>query len=67
MNNSLDLLDIPDSKIKQLMNKGINSIEDLINFMPRKYYDFTKNVPIRNVKDSMYCSVIGKVISKSRR
>ena len=38
---NLDLLNIRSDKINQFNKKGIFTIEDLVNFMPRKYYDFT--------------------------
>lgn len=63
MKDDLSLLEIQKSKIKQLNEKGICTLEDLINFSPRKYYDFTKNILVKDMEDSMYCAVIGKVIN----
>lgn len=37
----LTLLNIRKDKITQFNKKGIYSIEDLVNFLPRKYYDFS--------------------------
>lgn len=38
---NLDILNLRSDKILQFNKKGIYTIEDLVNFMPRKYYDFT--------------------------
>lgn len=37
---TLDALDIAEKKKKQFISKGINSGEDLVRFLPRKYMDF---------------------------
>ena len=58
---NLELLGIPKQKINQLMNAGIYCIEDLIKYLPRKYYDFRNPVPIKNVKDGDICAIVGKV------
>lgn len=44
---NLSVLQIQKNKIDQFAKKGINSIEDLVNFLPRKYYDFTN--PVENI------------------
>ena len=38
----LKTLGISDAKLKQFENKGILSVEDLAQFLPRKYNDFTE-------------------------
>ena len=38
---NLDILNLRTDKISQFNKKGIYTIEDLVNFIPRKYYDFT--------------------------
>lgn len=55
----LELLGIPKQKINQLINAGITCVEDLVKYLPRKYYDFRKPVPIREVKDGDCCAVVG--------
>ena len=57
----LNLLNIPNNKIKQLNSKNIFTISDLINFYPRKYYDFKKNTYIKDIKENGYYSIIGTV------
>lgn len=37
----LENLGISTAKVNQLKNKGIERVEDLVNFLPRKYLDFT--------------------------
>ena len=34
------ILNLPEPKLKQFKNKGINTIEDLLNFFPVRYHDF---------------------------
>jgi hypothetical protein len=46
----LELLGIPKQKINQLMSADIYCIEDLIKYLPRKYYDFRNPVPIKKCK-----------------
>lgn len=57
----LELLGIPKQKINQLMNADIYCIEDLIKYLPRKYYDFRNSVPIKDIKDGDICAIVGTV------
>lgn len=57
----LELLGIPKQKINQLRSADIYCIEDLVKYLPRKYYDFRNPVPIKNVKDGDVCAVVGTV------
>lgn len=59
---NLELLGINKGKITQFSNKGINSIEDLLKFKPRKYYDFRNPLPFKKAIDGDYCSVVGTVV-----
>jgi len=58
----ISALGINKGKIKQFNSKGIYSVEDLINFLPRKYYDFRKITKIRDVKDGEFVSIVGEVV-----
>lgn len=60
---SLDIsaLGINNGKIKQFNTKGIYTIEDLINFLPRRYYDFKKTTEIRNAVHGEFVSIVGKI------
>lgn len=57
----ISTLGINKGKVKQFNSKGINSIEDLINFLPRKYYDFRNETKIRYVEDGQITSIVAKV------
>lgn len=60
----LKKLGIPTQKIKQLNRVGIYEIEDLVKYLPRKYYDFTKTIPIIEAKKyhGQTIAVIGTVL-----
>jgi RecG-like helicase len=58
----LGIIGINKGKVTQFKNKGIHTIEDLIKFFPRKYYDFRNPVAFKNIKDGEFQSVVGKVI-----
>jgi RecG-like helicase len=53
----LKKLNITPAKEKQFNKKGINDVEDLLNFTPRKYYDFTKETGILP-SDEISCIVV---------
>lgn len=57
----LELLGIPKQKINQLKRADIHSIEDLVMYFPRKYYDFRNLVPIRDIRDGEMCAIVGKL------
>lgn len=58
----LSVIGINKGKVTQFQNKGIYTIEDLIKFIPRKYYDFRNPVTFKNIKDGEFQSVVGKVV-----
>lgn len=53
----LSSLGILPAKVKQFNKKGIFSVEDLIEFFPRKYYDCTKETGVTLERD-MNCFVM---------
>lgn len=57
----IESLNLPTAKVNQLKKKGIELVEDLMMFFPRKYYDFRKVTPIRQIKDGEMSAVVGKV------
>ena len=60
---SLDRLNqINAQKLKQFYDAGITSIEELAEFFPRKYYDFRKITPIKELKFGEVAVVYGKVV-----
>lgn len=57
----IESLNIHSSKISQFKKKGIETIEELIDFVPRKYLDYRKPVMYSEFKDGDNVSVIGTV------
>lgn len=57
----LKALNIHKNKIAQFNNKNIYTIEDLVNFFPKKYYDFRKVKDIKDLVNGDICSIIGKI------
>ena len=58
---NIDLLQIRNDKISQFNKKGIYTIEDLVNFMPRKYYDFTSQDYIMYLEPDEMQATIGTI------
>lgn len=54
-------LGINKGKIKQFNSKGIYTIEDLIKYLPREYFDFRNPIKIRDAKNGEHTSIIGKI------
>lgn len=59
-------LNIRKDKINQFNKKGIYTVENLIDFLPKKYYDFTKDITVNELKDAENQLIIGKVIQKKK-
>ena len=57
----LNILEIPKAKINQFNKKGIFDIDDLVQYFPRKYYDFRNITPINKLVDGDMVAVVGKV------
>ena len=65
---ALNLLDplnslkgIGPSRNDTLIQAGISTIQDLINYYPRKYLDRTNIIPIGRVKNNSQVNIIGKI------
>ena len=58
----IEALGLPTAKTNQLKKKGLETIEDVIQYLPRKYFDFTEQVSFRqgNGNPSLYG---GKVVA----
>lgn len=54
-------LGINKGKAKQFNNKGITTVEELINYLPKKYMDFRHVTPISQVKDGEIVSIVGRI------
>lgn len=57
----LEILGLRKDKVNQLNAKGIKTVQDLIDFIPRKYHDFTKSKVIKDLIDGEYECVIGEI------
>lgn len=62
-------LEITKNRINALQKKGIESVEDVQNFFPRKYYDFTKPCGLLPIYNKQYIAMIGTLreISKENK
>lgn len=58
-------MDLPTNKINQLKSAGIESMEQLACFRPRKYEDFRRPVAVKDLADyeGLTCAVVGNVVS----
>lgn len=63
MGHLLSQIGITKGKAAQFKKKKIETVEDLLNFFPRRYQDFRNPVPVTELKDGMVQVVHGKVIS----
>lgn len=54
----LSVLALPIKKQQQLEKKKIYTIEDLINYFPRKYYDFRTPRTLRDAKNGERCAMV---------
>lgn len=61
--SDLNLLEIPKSKISQFEKKGIYSIEDLVQYFPKKYFDFTNPKTINQLIEGHVVAVEGSIIN----
>lgn len=58
----LSVLGIIPAKRNQFIKKGILNVEDLVNFFPKKYYDFREPKIIKDLIVDEFESIIGKII-----
>lgn len=54
----LSVLNIPQKKIEQLNKKKITSVETLLSFLPRKYYDYRFPKSLDNARSGERCSMV---------
>ena len=59
---NIESLQIPPAKINQFKKKGIDTIEDLINFLPRRYLDYRFPKTYSEFVDGDNISVIATVM-----
>lgn len=66
MQHSLSVLDLQTQKKNQLLAKGLETVEDVAFFFPRKYYDFRRITPVKNVVVGGYYALKGTVVNIQR-
>lgn len=62
IDSELETLGIEEKKIKQLKNAGINSVRELLEYLPTKYYDFRYPKTIKDVENKETCCILGKIV-----
>lgn len=63
----LEKLDLQEAKIKLLNSKGFERVEDIQEFFPRTYYDFSEARALDPALNEKYCAVIGNLDSVSTK
>ena len=64
-NMDLNVLGIPSNKIKQLNSRCIHCVEDLLKYIPTKYYDFRQPIKIGSITPlTETTAIVGKVLDK---
>lgn len=58
----ISTLNIPPAKINQFSKKGINTIEDLLDFVPRKYLDYRHPKLFKDLVDGENVAVVATVL-----
>lgn len=58
----LETLELPTAKINQFKRKKIDTIEELLDFFPRKYYDFRYPTNLKSVKIGEPVAIVLKCI-----
>lgn len=61
MGHLLSQIGVTKQKENQFLQKKIETVEDLLDFFPRKYYDFRTPVRIKDLKEDTYMCVAGTV------
>ena len=62
IDQDLGVLGITERKLKQFNNAGIFTINDLVNYLPKRYYDFRKTKFIEDLENKEFAVVIGKLL-----
>lgn len=60
----LSVIGVTSAKKKQFASKGIKSVEGLIRYLPKDYYDFRNPKNIKDLEIDKYDCFIGKIIEK---
>lgn len=57
----LEALGITKARMNKFLSKGIETVEDLSRYFPRKYHDFRKPTLIHDIKDGDIVAVVGRL------
>lgn len=60
INDSLESIPLTPAEVKKLSSKGFERIQDVQQFFPRKYYDFSHTSSLTPNLNGKYIAVIGK-------
>ena len=60
---NLSALNLPKAKETQLNNSGLFNVEEVAQYFPKKYVDFSKTLKIREAKDGDDCRILVTVKS----
>jgi ATP-dependent DNA helicase RecG len=63
----LSVLGCTTAKTNQLRKKNINTVEELVEWLPRRYYDFRTPKKCSEVNDGDTVSIIGTVVNVSQK
>ena len=63
----LSVLSLPPKKQEQFEKKKIFTVEDLLGFFPRKYYDFRRPKTLRDARDGERCAMVVVIREVNRR
>ena len=61
LTDELTQLELPKSKLKQLQRKQLWTVQDLLNFLPLHYFDFSHPQPIAQLQADQTASVYVKI------
>lgn len=61
----LTALNLPKAKINQLEKKGIETVEELAGFFPRKYQDYRCPKKVRELETGQEQAVVGRITASS--
>lgn len=58
----INSLHLPKAKENQLRSVGLNTVEEVASFFPKKYLDFSKTTLIKDAENDMVCRIVGKIV-----
>lgn len=61
----IDALDIAEKKLQQLQAKGLETVEDVAGYFPKKYLDFRQPIQIAALKENEVQATVGRILKKS--